>query len=470
MNTPSSMRRVKRLHFIGIGGAGMCGIAEVLLNQGYAVSGSDVAGSPTTARLEKLGATVFIGHQASHIAGADVVVVSSAIFPANPELVAAKEQHIPILARAQMLAELMRTRYGIAVAGSHGKTTVTSLIAHIFTQAGQDPTFVIGGRLNSANSHAKLGESHYFIAEADESDASFLHLFPTIAVVTNISADHLGTYGGDFNQLKKTFVRFTQNLPFYGLAVLCIDNAAVCEVRDQVSCPYITYGFDPSAHVRAEKYKQVGPSSEFIVHYNLPTSGKSGAFPINIPLPGRHNAENVLAAAAVALEEGLAPEAIQKALANFSGVARRFHVDQCVLDKEKTVTLIDDYGHHPHEILSTIQAVREGWPDTRLVMLFQPHRYTRTRDCFDEFVQVLSQVDVLLMLPVYPASEAPIAGAHTQDLCRSIRQRGDVDPIYVEHSEALAQVEKYLQKGDVFIAQGAGSVGLLAEEFRAKYR
>lgn len=450
------MRRIRRIHFIGIGGSGMCGIAEVLLNQGYLITGSDLVRSETSDRLARLGARVAIGQRSENVDGADVVVVSSAIRGDNPELLAAQEQRTPVVARAEMLGELMRYRHGIAVAGTHGKTTTTSLVTSIFEAAGQDPTFVIGGLLNSAGTNARLGASRLLVAEADESDASFLHLQPMVAIVTNIDADHMSTYGGDFSRLKRTFVEFLHRLPFYGLAVLCIDDEHVRSILDDVSRPMITYGFSADADVRAEALEQEGRLIRFRV---LRTQG--APLDIEMPLPGQHNVRNALAAIAVATDEGVGDEAIVRGLAQFSGVGRRFQVRD-LRARDRTVTLVDDYGHHPTEVAAVIRTARECWPGRRLVMAYQPHRYSRTRDLFDDFVRVLSDLDLLLLLEVYPAGEDPIAGADGRALARSIRQRGSVDPVFVpEVDQAPAALADLLEDGDVLITQGAGDVSRL---------
>ncbi|WP_127347787.1 UDP-N-acetylmuramate--L-alanine ligase [Pseudidiomarina mangrovi] len=460
------MRRVRRIHFVGIGGAGMGGIAEVLLNQGYQIAGSDIAENTNTQRLREFGAEIFIGHQASNVKGADVIVVSSAIKADNPELVAAAEQFIPLVRRAEMLAELMRFRHGVAIAGTHGKTTTTSLIASIFAEADLDPTFVIGGLLNSAGTNARLGTSKYLIAEADESDASFLHLQPMVSVVTNIEADHMDTYGGDFNKLLDTYIDFLHNLPFYGLAVMCVDDPVIRGLLPRVGRQLISYGFSDDADVRASDYQQNGGQSHFLVHRN-----DRQPLAVTVNLPGRHNVLNALAAIAVASDEGINDGAIVRALAKFGGIGRRFSVlGQFALNAqdsaaEQQVMLIDDYGHHPSEVAATIAAARAGWPERRLVMAFQPHRYSRTRDLYDDFVQVLSQVDVLLLLDVYSAGEAPISGADSRALARSLRLRGQMEPIYVGSNDDLfAVLADVLQPGDMLFAQGAGNIGALAKE------
>jgi len=461
VNVPE-MRRVQRIHFVGIGGAGMAGIAEVLLNQGYQISGSDIAENANTERLRSLGATVVLGHMAENIEGASVVVVSSGIKTDNAELVAAHQLRVPVVRRAEMLAELMRFRHGIAVAGTHGKTTTTSLVASIFAEADRDPTFVIGGLLNSAGSNARLGNSKYLIAEADESDASFLHLQPMVAIVTNIEADHMDTYEGDFNKLLDTYVEFLHNLPFYGLAVMCVDDPVVADLIPRLGRQTMTYGFSEAADIRAINYKQTASESCFTIL-------RKGLQPLDVclNLPGKHNVLNALAAVAVATDEGINDQAIQSALNKFEGIGRRFqHYGNFPVPgkNEGEVMLVDDYGHHPSEVAATIQAAREGWPERRLVMAFQPHRYSRTRDLYEDFVNVLSQVDVLLMLEVYSAGETPVSGADSRSLCRSIRQRGQIDPIYVATVDDMPEVlESVLAAGDLLLTQGAGNIGALAK-------
>jgi len=455
------MRRIRRIHFIGIGGVGMCGIAEVLLNQGYEISGSDLRQSAATDRLISLGAEVYLGHTEENVKTVDVIVVSTAINKANPEIKYAMENRIPIVRRAEMLAELMRYRHGIAIAGTHGKTTTTSLVASILAEGDKDPTFVIGGRLTSAGTNAKLGGSRYLVAEADESDASFLHLQPMVSVVTNIEADHMDTYGGDFNQLKKTFIEFLHNLPFYGLAVLCVDDETIKEILPEVNRPVLTYGFDKSADFYATDLKQDGMFTSFTA--KRPNELKD--LKIKLRMPGKHNVLNALAAIAVASDEKISDEAIVIALEKFQGVGRRFQVCGEFPLKGGQVMQVDDYGHHPTEVEVTIQAIRKGWPQKRLVMLFQPHRYSRTRDLYEDFVRVLSEVDVLVLLDVYSAGEDEVPGADGRSLCRSIRQRGRVDPIFIERGGSVMPVLKdILQPGDLLITQGAGDVGGLAME------
>lgn len=461
------LRRIRRIHFVGIGGAGMGGIAEVLLNQGYIVTGSDLNASSTIVRrLQDQGAIIHLGHTAEQVVGADVVVYSSAIPAQNPELMMARELHIPLVPRAQMLAELMRFRYGIAVAGTHGKTTTTSLIASILAQANQDPTFVIGGLLNSAGCNAKLGSGNYLVAEADESDASFLYLNPMITIVTNIDADHMDTYHGDFKELEQTFVRFLQKLPFYGLAVLCVDDPVVQRIVPEISRPIVTYGFAENAHVRAVNCRQEGLRSYFTVERpnNLPD------LELTLNLGGRHNILNALAAVAVTSDLGIPDEEIAKALINFEGVGRRIQVYGEYQTTTGNILLVDDYGHHPREVAATLQAIRTAWPERRLVMAYQPHRYTRTRDLFEDFCHVLSEVDVLLLLDVYSAGEQPIPGADGRTLARSIRQRGKVDPIFVEKTDGLSlALENVLRDGDVLLTQGAGNIGTMAAQLASQF-
>ncbi|MBK8453212.1 MAG: UDP-N-acetylmuramate--L-alanine ligase [Thiofilum sp.] len=452
-------KRIKQLHFIGIGGAGMGGIAEVVANLGYKVSGSDAAESAMTERLRQLGVTVFKGHAAQQIEGADVIVVSTAINEQNPEIIAAREQRIPIIRRAEMLAELMRFRHGIAIAGTHGKTTTTSLTTSLLIEGGLDPTYVIGGKLNSSASNSRLGTGEYLVAEADESDASFLHLQPMIAVVTNIDADHLSTYGGDFGKLKETFIEFLHHLPFYGLAVLCVDDEHVREILPQVNRPIITYGFTDEADIQATNVRYQGTQSFFTLHCRR--SGRQLEVILNIP--GRHNVLNAMAAIAIAMELDINEQAILQALAQFQGVGRRFQIAGDIETAAGKVTLVDDYGHHPREMAVTLAAARNVWPDRRLVLVFQPHRYTRTRDLFEDFAQVLSEPDVLVLMDVYAASEEPIAGADGRTLARAIRTRGKVDPIFVNGPDEVPTVLKdILKDGDVILTQGAGSVGALA--------
>ena len=456
---PHKMRRVQKLHFVGIGGAGMGGIAEVVLNLGYQVSGSDIKHSSMTARLIKLGAEIFIGHAAENVQQADAVVVSSAINKSNPEIQIATKLRIPIIRRAEMLAELMRFRYGIAVAGTHGKTTTTSLIATIFSQAKLDPTYVIGGLLNSAGTNAKLGASKYLIAEADESDASFLHLQPTLSVITNIEADHLEAYQGDFAKMKNAYVEFLHNLPFYGLAVVCGDDEVVQEILPKVGRKYLSYGQTEGNDYRAVDVKYELNFSHFTVQRKDKT-----ALHVKLSLPGIHNVLNATAAIAVATDEGISDADILLALQSFQGIGRRFQVlGQFTQDYGSTI-LVDDYGHHPTEVAMTIAAARNNWKEKRVVMIYQPHRYSRTRDLYEDFVEVLSQVDVLLLLDIYAASEDPIDGIDSKSLCRSIRQRGNVEPIYVSSAQNLYKIlADVLNDDDVLFAQGAGNIGEIAQ-------
>ena len=456
---PDSMRRIHRAHFVGIGGAGMGGIAEVLLNLGYQVSGSDLRENAVTRRLAGLGARILIGHDASHVDGCDVVVVSSAVNEQNPEVKAAREQRIPVVPRAEMLAEIMRFRYGIAVAGTHGKTTTTSLVASLLAEAGLDPTFVIGGLLNSANSHARLGSGRYLVAEADESDASFLYLQPMLAVVTNIDADHLSTYEGDFQRLRQTFVEFLHHLPFYGLAVLCMDDPNVRDVLPEITRQVRTYGIEAEdADIRAVNLRQDGVQMHFDIHQD-----EHEPLAVVLNLPGRHNVLNALAAVAVARELEVDDQSVQHALETFAGIGRRFQLNGELAVADGSVLFIDDYGHHPREISATLEAVRNGWPERRLVTVFQPHRYSRTRDLFEDFAQVLGNTDLLLISEVYAAGEELITGADSRALCRAVRGRGRVDPVFVEDIETLPVVLKdVLQAGDLVLTLGAGSIGAVA--------
>jgi UDP-N-acetylmuramate--alanine ligase len=457
MHSVPAMRRIRRIHFVGIGGAGMCGIAEVLANQGYGISGSDLKESQIVQRMRGLGADVAIGHRAENIGDADVVVTSSAVHVDNPEVTAAHSRRVPVVPRAEMLAELMRFRHGIAVAGTHGKTTTTSMLASILGEAGLDPTFVIGGQLTRSGSGAALGQSRYLVAEADESDASFLHLQPLTAVVTNIDADHMHTYGGDFARLENTFIEFLHNLPFYGAVALCIDDPVIHHLLAHVNRQVIRYGFSEEADVRALEVEQSGMTSSFRVER---TEGEPLA--IELHMPGLHNVRNALAAIAVAADEGVSDEAIVRGLNGFSGVGRRFEVRGEYRHPRGSATLVDDYGHHPREVRATIDAVRRGWRDRRLVMLFQPHRYTRTRELYEDFVDVLSDVDALLMLDVYSAGEEPIPGADSRSLCRSIRQRGQLEPVFVDDPDRLpGLLASQLQDGDLLVTQGAGNVGAI---------
>jgi UDP-N-acetylmuramate--alanine ligase len=462
-----SMRRIQRIHFVGIGGSGMSGIAEVLLNQGYQISGSDINLSATVKRLKSAGVEVFLGHSKNNIEAVDVIVKSSAVTWDNPEIESARELGIPVVRRAEMLAELMRYRHGIAIAGTHGKTTTTSLIAAIFAEDGRDPTFVVGGRVNSTGTNAKLGDSRYLIAEADESDASFLHLQPMVSVVTNIEPDHMETYGFDFDQLKNTYIEFLHNLPFYGLAVVCVDDPVICELMVSIGRSTLTYGFSDKADYQIQDFQMDQGRGHFVI--NRPDNYPPLAIYMNIP--GRHNALNAAAAVAVATDEGISDVAIVKGLEKFCGVGRRFEmIGNYPVVKDGVngeAMLVDDYGHHPTELKATIQAVRDGWPDKRLMMIFQPHRYSRTRDLYEDFVQVLAEVDLLLILDVYAAGEEPILGAGSKNLCNSIRQRGGVDPIYVETLEQVPSlVADLVEPNDLVLTQGAGSVNKLVSSLK----
>lgn len=460
-----TMRRIQNIHFIGIGGVGMCGIAEVLHNQGYKVSGSDLNESATTSRLASLGIDVFYGHREENVKDVHVIVVSTAINADNPEIKWGQDNRIPIVRRAEMLAELMRYRHGIAVAGTHGKTTTTSLLASVLTATGEAPTFVIGGRLTSAGTNAQLGSSEYLVAEADESDASFLHLQPHTAIVTNIDEDHMDTYEGDFEKVKRTFVEFLHNLPFYGVAVLCVDDADVREILPQVNRPILTYGVEHEADFYATDIVQSGRYCEFLVH-----RPNAEAIRIRLPMPGMHNILNALATIAVATDLGVETTAIQAGLMGFEGVGRRFQEQApLALPKGGEAMFIDDYGHHPREVDVTIEAIRAGWPEKRLVMIYQPHRFTRTRDLYEDFVKVLSKVDVLLLLDVYAAGEPIINGADSRALAASIRQRGFVDPIHVSRDEDLSSIlANILREDDLLITQGAGDIGLLSKSLSNK--
>jgi UDP-N-acetylmuramate--alanine ligase len=449
--------KVRHIHFVGIGGSGMSGIAEVLANLGYQVSGSDLAENAATKRLKSLGATISLNHKPQHINGADAVVVSSAVQADNPEVVAAREHRIPVVPRALMLAELMRLKQGVAIAGTHGKTTTTSLVASVLAEGGLDPTFVIGGRLNAAGSNARLGAGDFIVVEADESDASFLHLQPVIAVVTNIDADHMDTYQQDFGRLKQAFVQFLQNLPFYGAAVLCADDPNLREILPEVTKPVLTYGTGEDVSVRAEAIAHDAGRMKF-------RALRQGARPLEVVLnlPGRHNVLNALAAIAVATEIGVKDEFIQKALKEFHGVGRRF---QNYGEIDGRFTLVDDYGHHPAEMAATIEAARGAFPGRRIVLAFQPHRYTRTRDLFEDFVRVLSSVDVLLLAEVYAAGEAPIVAADGRSLARALRLAGKVEPLFVEDIAAMPEaIRRAAQEGDVVITMGAGSIGAVPSQ------
>jgi UDP-N-acetylmuramate--alanine ligase len=463
-NQDNFMRRIRKVHFVGIGGAGMSGIADVMHTLGYQVSGSDIASNAVTERLQSLGVKVYQSHSAENVKDVDVVVTSTAISKENPEVRAAKAQRIPIVPRAEMLAELMRFSHGIAVAGTHGKTTTTSLVTSILAEAGLDPTYVIGGKLNSSATHARLGKGKYLVAEADESDASFLYLQPMIAIVTNIDADHLPTYGGDFSRLKQAFVEFLHHLPFYGLAVVCVDDDEVRNLLPDITRPVIRYGIDFDADVRASNIRYQGVQTVFDVQ--LPEAEKT--FEVRLNMPGRHNVLNSLAAICVAHELGISIAHMQAALSSFQGIGRRMHRYGEIKIAQGTVTLIDDYAHHPTEVAATLSATRNAWPEKRLVVVFQPHRYTRTRDLFEDFSQVLADSDVLMLAEVYAAGEEAIAGADGRALCAAIRARGKVNPIFVEDVEKLADdLQAVLQDGDLILTMGAGSIGRVASQLKA---
>ena len=455
------MRRIKRIHFIGVGGTGMCGIAEVLHNQSYLVSGSDLRESPTTQRLVQAGIRVCIGHAAENVESSDVVVASSAVKETNPEYARALALRIPVVPRAQMLAELMRFRHGIAIAGTHGKTTTTSMIAQILAEANRDPTFVVGGLVQAAGVNARLGQSRYLVAEADESDASFLHLQPMVAVVTNIDEDHMETYGGDFSRLQDTFVEFLHSLPFYGLAVMCLDDEDLAEIFPRVNRPMLTYGFSDQADYRILGVKQKANQTWFEIQ--RPDELENLQATLNVP--GVHNVLNAAAAVAVATDEGVDTASIVAGLESFRGVGRRFEIlGEFSLRLGGQAMLVDDYGHHPKEVAATVRAIRDGYPEKRLVMVFQPHRYSRTRDLYEDFVQILSTVDVLLVTSVYAAGEEPIPGADSRQLCHSIRQRGLVDPIFVDEIEDVPDlIRDIVRADDLVITQGAGSVNRIAK-------
>ena len=454
--------QIRHIHFVGIGGVGMAGIAEVCLSQGYPVSGSDIRMNPTVQRLIDLGADIHIGHSEENVRKSDVVVISTAIPEDNPEVVFARNERVPVIPRAAMLAELMRMRFGIAIAGTHGKTTTTSLAAAILTEGGVDPTFVIGGKLNQVDSNAKLGTSEYLVAEADESDASFLHLSPMMAVVTNIDEDHMETYQGDYQQLENTFVEFIHRLPFYGIAILCADDLNIQQMMPKLSRKFLTYGVDESADIQAFDIKPNGLQMEFMVRVN-----GDEVFPCVLNHPGHHNVLNALAAIGIAIELGVEPKAIQTALRHFGGVGRRFEVYPDRMIAGHKVTLIDDYGHHPTELNATIDATRAAFADKRIVLLFQPHRYSRTRDLFDEFVQSLSKPDLVVLTDVYPAGETPITAYDSKALLDSLRMRGIKDNTYVDKRESLDELMAgLLNNDDVLLVMGAGDIGQIAKEWK----
>lgn len=453
---------IRHIHFVGIGGSGMSGIAEILFNLGYQISGSDLSDSSVLQRLSSMGIQTYVGHAASHVEKADAVVTSTAVKASNPEVVKAREMHIPIVPRALMLAELMRLKQGIAIAGTHGKTTTTSLVASVLAEAGLDPTFVIGGRLNSAGANARLGSGEYIVVEADESDASFLNLLPVMAVVTNIDADHMETYGHDFGRLQKAFVDFLHRMPFYGTAILCTDDAAVRAIVDQVTCPVTSYGFSEDAQVRAIHVKAVGGQMHFTVQRSNGVTLPDMEIVLN--LPGRHNVLNALSAIAVAVELNIEDAAVQKALSEFKGVGRRFQrYGDHSNGKDAAVTVVDDYGHHPVEMAATLAAARGAFPNRRLVLAFQPHRYTRTRDCFEDFVKVMGLADAVLLAEVYAAGEAPIVAADGRALIRALRIADKVEAIFVDDIQTMAQAAvDFLKAGDVLLCMGAGSVSGVA--------
>ena len=451
--------RVKHIHFVGIGGVGMCGIAEVLHNMAFEVTGSDMQSNANTQRLQSMGVKLVVGHDASLVKGADVVVISSAVRADNPEVLAANELKIPVVPRAEMLAELMRLQQGIAIAGTHGKTTTTSLVASVLAEGDLDPTFVIGGRLNSAGSNARLGKGEYLVAEADESDASFLHLQPIIAVVTNIDADHMETYGGDFERLKQAFIDFLHNLPFYGLAIVCVDDATVRDILPSVHRPVLTYGFSEDADVRATDMTQAGLTTTF----KATLAGSDKNFAVMLNHPGQHNVLNALAAIAVANELGVDKKSILAGLKQFAGIGRRFQVIGKIERESGDILFVDDYAHHPKEIEATLTALRNGWPERRAVVVFQPHRFTRTRDLMDDFVNVLADQDPLLVTEVYAAGENPISGADGRSLCKNIRARGKTTPVFVEDVHSLPGVlADLVQPNDIVLTLGAGNIGQVA--------
>lgn len=465
--SPPVMGRIRHMHFVGIGGAGMGGIAELVHNLGYQVTGSDVSVNSMVQRLSGLGMQIQQGHDSSYAKGCDVLVVSTAVDENNPELIYAHEQHIPVVPRAEMLAELMRFRYGIAIAGTHGKTSTTSLVASVLAKAGLDPTFVIGGKLNSVGANAQLGGGRYLVAEADESDASFLHLQPMMAVLTNIDHDHMSTYGNDFSRLRETFIEFLHHLPFYGLAVVCVDDPEIKSLLDDIQRPVLSYGFDGAAQVKASDLRQEGN----ITYFNVSLPSQTASLAVKLNMAGKHNVLNALGAIAVAYELGVSLDVMQEALATFEGVGRRLQQYGLIEVGDKNVLMLDDYAHHPTELCASIDAVKQGWPEKRLVLVFQPHRYSRTHDLFDDFVRTLADVDILILLEVYPAGETPISGADSIDLCRSIRARGGVDPILVKNmDELVATLKNILSDDDLVLTAGAGDIGRMASELPARLK
>ncbi len=458
IHAAEAMGRMRHLHFVGIGGSGMNGIAQVMLNLGYQISGSDLAENAATRRLQEQGAVIYLGHAEKNIRGVDAVIISSAVTNENPEVIAARAARVPVVPRAEMLAEIMRFRYGVAIAGTHGKTTTTSLAATLLIEADMDPTFVIGGQLNAAGSYARLGTGEILVAEADESDASFLYLLPMMAVVTNVDRDHMGTYGGEFSRLQDAFVEFLHHLPFYGLAILCIDDAEVRKLLPRVTRQVLTYGAREEADLRAINIRHDRQTS----HFQVQMKGRK-TFDVSLNLPGKHNVMNALAAIAVALEMGVSTDVIHKALAGFAGIDRRFQVHEHCNFGAGSFMLVDDYGHHPREIAATISAVQEGWQSRRLVLVFQPHRYTRTHDAFEDFVQVLSEADVLVLTEVYAAGERPLPDADGRALSRAIRARGQADPVFVSDLPELPEVLKsVVQANDIVLMMGAGDIGQMA--------
>lgn len=462
----AKMGRIRKIHFVGIGGAGMCGIAEILQREGYQISGSDIAESATVQYLRDLGVVIFIGHQPQHVEHADAVVISTIINEDNPELTVAHERQIPVLRRAEMLAELMRFRYGIAIAGTHGKTTTTSLVASLLSEGNLDPTFVIGGKLNSIGANARLGAGPYLVAEADESDASFLYLNPMISVVTNIDADHMSTYHHDFSKLKETFIQFLHHLPFYGLAILCWDDPVIRSCLPQVARPMLTYGFEEGADLQAFEWHQEGMTSHFKVRRKSRED-----LSVTLNLVGKHNVLNTLSAIAIAMELEIDDETIQRALDKFQGVGRRFQVAHSMIFQEACVTLVDDYGHHPREMEATIAAARAVWPNQRLILVFQPHRYTRTQELYTDFLAVLQKVDMVLLLDIYSAGEEPIAGVNSLALYGDLKQKGMETSEYMENFDRLElRLKEITQEEDIILMQGAGSIGQLFPKFIEKYQ
>lgn len=465
VHAAEAMGRMRHLHFVGIGGSGMNGIAQVMLNLGYEVSGSDLAENAATRRLQEQGAVIYKGHTEQNIRGVDAVIISSAVTDENPEVRAARAARVPVVPRAEMLAEIMRFRYGIAIAGTHGKTTTTSLAATLLIEADLDPTFVIGGQLNAAGSYARLGTGEILVAEADESDASFLYLLPMMAVVTNVDRDHMGTYGGEFSRLQDAFVEFLHHLPFYGLAILCIDDTEVRNLLPRVTRQVLTYGTREEADIRAINIRYEHQTSHFAVQIK---NGRT--FDVSLNLPGKHNVMNALAAIAVALEMGVDTESIRNALAGFAGIGRRFQVYENCDSGAGSFMLVDDYGHHPREVAATIHAVREGWQSRRLVLVFQPHRYTRTHDAFEDFVEVLSEADVLVLTEVYAAGEKPLMDADGRALSRAIRARGQTDPVFVSELQDLPEVLKgIIHAGDIVLMMGAGDIGQMAARLSGEW-